>query len=62
MPHIGKILAVCPGKGNIMFTGGADCAITASKFEMKDSELTSQEVKLYGHQAPVSTLLLVNYT
>lgn len=58
-PHIGKILALCPGATGVMFSGGYDCAITAMKFE-KDNQskyLTVQEVKLHGHTAPVSTLL-----
>ena len=62
-PHIGKILALCSGTAGLLFSGGYDCAITAMKFEEvqgdPSSHLQAQEVKLYGHQAPVSTLLTV---
>ena len=63
-PHIGKILALCPGLTGILFSGGYDCAITGMKFERGQGDqaryLTVQEVKLHGHQAPVSTLLTVS--
>ncbi|KAL5255924.1 hypothetical protein ACHWQZ_G011221 [Mnemiopsis leidyi] len=60
-PHIGKILALCPGLTSVLFSGGYDCAITGMKFERGQGDqakyLTVQKVKLHGHQAPVSTLL-----
>jgi len=57
-PHMGKTLALASGIPNILFSGGYDCAITASKFD--DIEKDTCEVKMFGHQAPVSTLLLVS--
>ena len=63
-PHIGKILALCPGLTSVLFSGGYDCAITGMKFERGQGDqakyLTVQKVKLHGHQAPVSTLLTVS--
>lgn len=52
--HIGKVLALCYNKGSL-FAGGTDCAITAIKVD----DMSFKEVKLFGHQAPVSTLLAV---